>query len=91
MNPSRQALSASLPQLEAICRDIAGAPGGFLVINRSTSAVHGSAVEEPARQRKQAGTPPMTLRNPHQIAHFLRRAGSSGAWRGVVFTLAARP
>jgi hypothetical protein len=46
------------------------APGSFLAINHSTSAVHGAAMEEAVRHWNQVGTPPMTLRSPHQIAHF---------------------
>ena len=45
-------------------------PGSFLVVNHSTSAVHGSAMEEAVRHWNQVGTPSMTLRSPHQIAHF---------------------
>jgi len=46
------------------------APGSFLAINHSTSAVHGEAMEEAVRHWNQVGTPPMTLRTPQQIARF---------------------
>ncbi len=46
------------------------APGSFLTINHSTSAVHGEAMEEAVRHWNQVGTPPMTLRTPQQIARF---------------------
>ena len=46
------------------------APGSFLVINHSTSAVHGAAMEEAVAHWNQVGTPPMTLRSPQQIARF---------------------
>jgi O-methyltransferase involved in polyketide biosynthesis len=46
------------------------APGSFLVINHSTSAVSGAAMEEAVRHWNQVGTPPMTLRSLHQVAHF---------------------
>jgi hypothetical protein len=46
------------------------APGSFVAINHSTSAVHGAAMEEAVRHWNQVGTPPMTLRSPEQIAGF---------------------
>jgi hypothetical protein len=46
------------------------APGSFVVINHSTSAVHGAAMEEAVRHWNQVGTPPMTLRSPELIAGF---------------------
>ena len=46
------------------------APGSFLAINHSTSAVSGEAMEEAVRHWNQVGTPSMTLRTPEQIAHF---------------------
>ena len=46
------------------------APGSFLAINHSTSAVHGAAMEEAVAHWNQVGTPPMTLRSPQQIARF---------------------
>ena len=39
------------------------APGSFLVINHSTSAVSGAAMEAAVRHWNQVGTPPMTLRS----------------------------
>src|SRR5260370_35599110 len=46
------------------------APGSFLVINHSTSAVHGAAMEEAVRHWNRVGTPSMTLRSPEQIARL---------------------
>jgi hypothetical protein len=46
------------------------APGSFVAINHSTSAVHGAAMEEAVAHWNQVGTPPMTLRSPEQIARF---------------------
>jgi O-methyltransferase involved in polyketide biosynthesis len=46
------------------------APGSFLAINHSTSAVSGAAMEEAVAHWNQVGTPPMTLRSPQQIARF---------------------
>jgi S-adenosyl methyltransferase len=46
------------------------APGSFVAINHSTSAVHGAAMEEAVRHWNQVGTPPMILRSPEQIAGF---------------------
>jgi hypothetical protein len=46
------------------------APGSFVAISHSTSAVHGAAMEEAVRHWNQVGTPPMTLRSPEQIAGF---------------------
>jgi hypothetical protein len=46
------------------------APGSALVINHSTSAVSGAAMEEAVRHWNQVGTPSMTLRSPLQIARF---------------------
>ena len=46
------------------------APGSFLAINHSTSAVHGAAMEEAVAHWNRVGTPPMTLRSPPQIARF---------------------
>jgi S-adenosyl methyltransferase len=44
--------------------------GSFVVINHSTSAVHGTAMEEAVAHWNQVGTPPMTLRTPQQIARL---------------------
>jgi O-methyltransferase involved in polyketide biosynthesis len=46
------------------------APGSFLAINHSTSAVHGAAMAEAVRHWNKVGTPTMTLRSPQQIALF---------------------
>ena len=46
------------------------APGSFLAINHSTSAVHGEAMEEAVRHWNRVGTPSMTLRTPEQIERF---------------------
>jgi O-methyltransferase involved in polyketide biosynthesis len=46
------------------------APGSFLAINHSTSAVHGAAMEEAVAHWNKVGTPTMTLRTPKQITRF---------------------
>ena len=46
------------------------APGSFLTINHSTSAVHGAAMEEAVAHWNKVGTPSMTLRTPQQITLF---------------------
>jgi len=46
------------------------APGSYLAINHSTSAVHGAAMEEAVAHWNRVGTPSMTLRTPQQIARF---------------------
>jgi hypothetical protein len=46
------------------------APGSYLTINHSTSAVSGEAMEEAARHWNQVGTPSMNLRTPQQIKEF---------------------
>jgi O-methyltransferase involved in polyketide biosynthesis len=46
------------------------APGSFLAINHSTSAVSGEAMEEAVRHWNQVGTPTMTLRTPEQVNVF---------------------
>jgi S-adenosyl methyltransferase len=46
------------------------APGSFLTINHSTSAISGAAMEEAVAHWNKVGTPPMTLRTPGQIARF---------------------
>jgi O-methyltransferase involved in polyketide biosynthesis len=46
------------------------APGSFLVINHSTSAVHGAAMEEAVAHWNKVGTPTMTLRTSQQITRF---------------------
>jgi O-methyltransferase involved in polyketide biosynthesis len=49
---------------------VALAPGSFLAINHSTSAVHGAAMEEAVAHWNKVGTPTMTLRTPQQITRF---------------------
>jgi S-adenosyl methyltransferase len=44
------------------------APGSFVAINHSTSAIHGAAMEEAVARWNKVGTPSMTLRTPQQIA-----------------------
>jgi O-methyltransferase involved in polyketide biosynthesis len=46
------------------------APGSYLAINHSTSAVHGVAMEEAVAHWNRVGTPSMTLRTPQQITRF---------------------
>ena len=46
------------------------APGSYVAINHSTSAVHGAAMEEAVAHWNKVGTPSMTLRTPQQIAQF---------------------
>jgi hypothetical protein len=45
-------------------------PGSFLVINHSTSAISGSAMEDAVAHWNKVGTPSMTLRTVEQIAAF---------------------
>jgi hypothetical protein len=49
------------------------APGSFLVINHSTSAIHGAAMEEAVAHWNRVGTPSMTLRTTQQITRFFDR------------------
>ena len=46
------------------------APGSFVAVNHSTSAIHGAAMEEAVAHWNKVGTPTMTLRTPEQIARF---------------------
>jgi O-methyltransferase involved in polyketide biosynthesis len=46
------------------------APGSFLAINHSTSAVSGEAMEDAVRHWNRVGTPTMTLRTPEQVTAF---------------------
>jgi O-methyltransferase involved in polyketide biosynthesis len=46
------------------------APDSFVVINHSTSAISGEAMEEAVRHWNQVGTPTMTLRTPEQVNAF---------------------
>lgn len=59
-------------QANAIVRQLMAtlAPGSYLVINHSTSAISGAAMEDAVAHWNEVGTPPMTLRTPEQIARF---------------------
>jgi hypothetical protein len=59
-------------QAYSIVRRLTGAlaPGSYLAINHSSSAVTGQAMEEAVRHWNKFGTPSMTLRTPEQITHF---------------------
>ncbi len=59
-------------QAYAIVRQLmtALAPGSYLVVNHSTSAISGAAMEDAVAHWNKVGTPPMTLRTPGQIARF---------------------
>jgi O-methyltransferase involved in polyketide biosynthesis len=46
------------------------APGSYLAVNHSTSAVSGAAMEDAVAHWNQVGTPTMTLRTPEQISRF---------------------
>ena len=46
------------------------APGSYVAINHSTSAVHGEAMEDAVRHWNKVGKPSMTLRTPEQITRF---------------------
>ncbi len=65
------------------------APGSYLVINHSTSAIHGAAMEEAVRHWNEVGTPSMTLRTPEQITQFF--AGLELVPPGVVSCSRWRP
>jgi S-adenosyl methyltransferase len=74
------------------------APGSFVAINHSTSAVHGAAMEEAVRHWNQVGTPSMTLRTPEQIARFfdgldLLEPGvvSCSRWRPALAPVGGQP
>jgi hypothetical protein len=80
-------------------RLVAGlARGSYLVINHSTSAVHGAAMEEAVRHWNRVGTPSMTLRSPEQITRFfdgmdLLEPGvtSCSRWRADPSATSGRP
>jgi O-methyltransferase involved in polyketide biosynthesis len=59
-------------QAYSIVRDLvaAAAPGSFLAINHSASAIHRAAMEEAVAHWNKVGTPSMTLRTPEQITRF---------------------
>jgi O-methyltransferase involved in polyketide biosynthesis len=65
------------------------APGSFLTINHSTSAISGEAMEEAVRHWNQVGTPTMTLRTPEQVSSFF--AGLELLPPGVVSCSRWRP
>jgi O-methyltransferase involved in polyketide biosynthesis len=65
------------------------APGSFLVINHSTSAISGEAMEDAVRHWNQVGTPTMTLRTPEQVSAFF--AGLELLAPGVVSCSRWRP
>jgi O-methyltransferase involved in polyketide biosynthesis len=74
------------------------APGSFLAVNHSTSAVHGAAMREAVAHWNRVGTPTMTLRTPEQIARFfdgldLVEPGvvSCSRWRPDPSTLGGQP
>jgi len=74
------------------------APGSFVAINHSTSAVHGAAMEEAVQHWNKVGTPSMTLRTPQQIARFfdgldLLEPGvvSCSRWRPDLTPLGGQP
>jgi hypothetical protein len=66
---------ADTDQAQAIVRRLVAAlaPGSFLAVNHSTSAVSGAAMEEAVAHWNQVGTQLMTLRSPEQIALFFDR------------------
>jgi O-methyltransferase involved in polyketide biosynthesis len=63
---------ADTDQAQAIVRRLVAAlaPGSFLAVNHSTSAVSGAAMEDAVAHWNRVGTPTMTLRSPEQIARF---------------------
>jgi SAM-dependent methyltransferase len=74
------------------------APGSFVVINHSTSAVRGEAMEEAVRHWNRVGKPSMTLRDPEQISRFfdgldLLEPGviSCSRWRPVLSASPGQP
>ena len=74
------------------------APGSFLAINHSTSAISGAAMEEAVAHWNQVGTPSMTLRTPEQITRFfggldLLEPGvvSCSRWRPDISPLGGQP
>jgi O-methyltransferase involved in polyketide biosynthesis len=91
---------ADTGQAYAIVRRLVAAlaPGSFVAINHSTSAVHGVAMEEAVAHWNRVGTPPMTLRTPQQIAGFfdgldLLEPGvvSCSRWRPGLTPLGGQP
>jgi O-methyltransferase involved in polyketide biosynthesis len=78
-------------QAQSIVRQLTSAlaPGSFLAINHSTSAVSGEAMEEAVRHWNRVGTPTMTLRTPEQVGEFF--AGLELLPPGVVSCSRWRP
>ncbi len=74
------------------------APGSFLTVNHSTSAISGEAMEEAVRHWNRVGTPSMTLRTREQIGRFFDGLDlvppgvvSCSRWRPVPGQLAGTP
>jgi O-methyltransferase involved in polyketide biosynthesis len=91
---------ADTDQAQEIVRRLiaALAPGSFLAINHSTSAVSGAAMEDAVAHWNRVGTPPMTLRSPQQIVRFfdgldLLEPGvvSCSRWRPAISPLGGQP
>jgi O-methyltransferase involved in polyketide biosynthesis len=91
---------ADTDQAQEIVRRLiaALAPGSFLAINHSTSAVSGAAMEDAVAHWNRVGTPPMTLRSPQQIVRFfdgldLLEPGvvSCSRWRPGISPLGGQP
>ncbi len=61
-----------LDQAQDIVRRLVAnlAPGSYLAVNHSTSAVSGVAMEDAVAHWNRVGTPTMTLRTPEQITRF---------------------
>ena len=78
-------------QADAIVRELVAAlaPGSYLVINHSTSAIHGAAMEDAVAHWNAVGTPTMTLRTTEQITGFF--AGLELLEPGVVSCSRWRP
>jgi O-methyltransferase involved in polyketide biosynthesis len=78
-------------EAQSIVRQLTAAlaPGSFLAINHSTSAISGEAMEEAVRHWNRVGTPTMTLRTPGQVGEFF--AGLELLPPGVVSCSRWRP
>ena len=66
------------------------APGSFLAINHSTSAVSGAAMEEAVAHWNQVGTPSDDAAQPGADHPVFRRAGPARTRRGGVLPVAPR-
>ena len=64
-------------------------PGSYLVISHSTNVIYGAASDEAVGRWNKFGKPPVILRSPEQIAHFLD--GLEVLEPGVVSTPRWRP